>query len=170
MVAAAGPPEALILNPRAAREAGLLVQANIPYVLKDETRAGALLLYGAAHSSDPAHPQFAEICRQWTEFRPTVALNEGGSPCFTGDADRSISRNGEAGLVVYLAVANRTPVVTFEPPLAAEIAALRPRFSPEQIAVFYVLRLVAQEAGRELQPRGSTRSCCPVCANWSRRD
>jgi hypothetical protein len=147
LAAAAPPPESLILDPREARQSGLLSRANIPYVLEYRAGRGALLLYGAEHVRDPDHPQVADIASRWAAFAPTVAFNEGGTVPYTPDR-RTAAERGEAALLVHLAGQSHTPVATFEPPRSAEIAALRARFSDEQLALFYVLRLVRQESAR----------------------
>lgn len=140
--------EMMILDPRAARQAGLLTRANIPYVLEYRAGSGALLIYGAEHIADPAHPQVADISRRWAAFAPTAGFVEGRYLLHMDNARAAVQRGGEAGLVVHLAGLTNTPVASFEPSRSAELAELRQGFSDDRIAVFYILRIIRQEVAR----------------------
>lgn len=115
-----------------------------PYILNVQTPKGELLYFGASHTSDPAHPQIAEIERLWGEFHADVALNEGGDPPAQKSRDEAVRKYGEAGLVRFLAARDKVPVQSIDPTRAAEVAALLTRFAPEQVKLFFVLRVVAQ--------------------------
>jgi hypothetical protein len=117
----------------------------VPYVVRVSGCGGALLYFGSRHTYDPADPELGEIDAAWRDFRPTLALNEGGDFRSRGDRDRDVKSAGEAGLVRYLAAARSVRVATLEPSAAAEVALLRERhFTDEQIKTFYVLRQVAE--------------------------
>ena len=50
-----------------------------PYVVRagGASGPGALLLFGAEHTRDPADPELVRLRQEWKAFRPTVALVEG---------------------------------------------------------------------------------------------
>jgi hypothetical protein len=79
------------------------VRHGYPYIVELQIGKGALLYFGAQHTNDPQHSQIAQIEKLWKEFRPTLALNEGGDPPVLKTAQEAVSRIGEAGLVRYLA-------------------------------------------------------------------
>jgi hypothetical protein len=121
-----------------------------PYVLELATTNGALLYYGAHHTSDLADPQFADVRARWSAFRPTVALCEGRSrgyllgplfPRFTGMS--------ESALVHELARAGGVPLYSLEPDYAAEVLLLLQRFTPADLALFFTLRVYWSESGGE---------------------
>jgi hypothetical protein len=126
-----------------------------PQILQIQSVSGALFYYGAAHTNDPANPQIAEIQRLWGTFRPTFALNEGGNPPVFDTLEETVRRNGESALVRWLARRDGIPVATFEPSRAEIVAALVPRFTPEQIKVANVLRGLSQDSRRAEQFRTS---------------
>jgi hypothetical protein len=120
-----------------------------PYILHIDTEeAGALLYYGASHSSDPAHPQIADITSRWQAFEPTVALYEGRSRNFVyGALIERFAGLPEPALVHKLARRDEVPLYSLEPAYADEVAALRASFSAEQIALYFFMRVYASEAG-----------------------
>jgi hypothetical protein len=121
---------------------------SFPQILQIQGASGALFYYGAAHVNDPANPQIAEIQRFWGTFRPTFAFNEGGTPPVFDTLDETVRRYGESALVRWLARRDGVPVDTFEPSPAEIVAALVPRFTPEQIKVAKVLRGLSQDSRR----------------------
>lgn len=56
------------------------IEHDIPYVLRFSHGHGSLLFFGSAHTYDPGDPQVGRIAALWTDFRPTLAYNEGGVP------------------------------------------------------------------------------------------
>ena len=120
------------------------VRHGYPYIVELQIGKGALLYFGAQHTSDPQHSQIAQIEKLWKEFRPTLALNEGGDPPVLKTAQEAVSRIGEAGLVRYLAARDKVPVRSLEPSRADEAAFLLKTYTPEQVKVFYALRQVPQ--------------------------
>jgi hypothetical protein len=91
------------------------------FLLERSTRAGgALLYYGAAHSRDPQHPQFAEIEARWKGFKPTVAFYEGPSRPIADSATDTIMRFGESGYVRWLARRDGARVERLEPEVQSE--------------------------------------------------
>lgn len=116
------------------------VEHPVPYILRFERSHGALLYYGARHTYDASDAQVAEVQSLWKSFRPTLALNEGGSP----PAELSVSgamRFGEAGLVRYLARRDGVPVESLEPSVQVEFArALNAGHAPTTVKVFWAMR------------------------------
>jgi hypothetical protein len=120
------------------------VRHAYPYIVELQIGKGALLYFGAQHTNDPKHAQIAQIEKLWKEFRPTLALNEGGDPPVLKTAQEAVSRIGESGLVRFLAARDKVPVRSLEPSQADEAAFLLKTYTPEQIKVFYALRQVPQ--------------------------
>jgi hypothetical protein len=120
-----------------------------PYVLSiDPPGPGALLYYGASHTRDPDHPQIADIASRWDEFAPTAALYEGRSRgFFFGALIEPFAGLPEPAQVHKLAHRDDVPLYSLEPSYADEVAELLGRFSPEQVALYFFLRVYSSEAG-----------------------
>jgi hypothetical protein len=112
----------------------------VPYILTGASAQGQLLYYGAAHVYEADHPQIAEIQRRWEVFRPTYALNEGGTPPVYDTVAETVGRNGEAALVRWLARRDGVIVETFEPSREQLAHAVGDRFTVEQQKVSAVVR------------------------------
>jgi len=106
--------------------------------------AGPLFYFGAAHSNDPADPQFAQIEAAWNAFRPDIAFTEGGSPPVEASREEAIAKHGESGLVRFLAARDDVPATTLDPSRAEEVAALASEFPKERIKLFFLLRAASQ--------------------------
>ena len=119
-----------------------------PHIFRLSSSAGALLYFGAAHTSDPADPQLALIEREWGQFRPDIAFTEGGFPPIERTRAEAIRRAGEPGLVRFLAARDNVPTTTLDPSRAEEVTELTRYFSREQIKLFFVLRAVSQYVQR----------------------
>jgi hypothetical protein len=126
-----------------------LERSGRPYVLKaDPAAEGALLYYGARHVRDRSDPQQADITARWKGFAPTVALCEGRQPRhWYGFLVEPFAGLPEPTLVHKLAGADDVRLVSLEPEYAEEVAALLDRFEPEQVALFFFLRIYISEAG-----------------------
>lgn len=119
-----------------------------PYLLELARGNGSLLYYGAHHSSDPASPQVADIEARWREFRPTIALCEGRSRgYFTGRLGRLVQGLPESALVHELARRDGVPLVSLEPVYEDEVSMLLRRWSPEEVALYFTMRVYWSEAG-----------------------
>jgi hypothetical protein len=119
-----------------------------PYILEIETEAnGALMYYGASHSSDPNHPEKADIISRWESFKPTVAFYEGRSSGFVyGPIFESLAGLPEPALVHKLAKANDVPLYTLEPSYKDEVHELLEKYSAEQLALYFFLRVYTSES------------------------
>ena len=113
---------------------------------------GRLYYFGAEHSSDPAHAQFAEIEKAWEAFKPTAAFYEGPNRPIAATRDETIRQAGESGFVRFLAARDGIPFVSLEPPPHEEGAYIVKKYSPEQVMLFYVLREAARLRDRRKLP------------------
>lgn len=118
-----------------------------PYVLKLSAGRGRLVYFGARHTYDPNDPQLAQIEKLWSKLKPDIAFFEGADPENIPTPVKTreeIVRGGEPSFVLFLASRDGVPVKTLEPSRRDEIALLLKKYSPEEVKVFYVLRLVPQ--------------------------
>ena len=115
-----------------------------PYILELDQ----LVFYGAHHTSDRKSPQFPDITRRWNELKPTVALCEGRSRGFLiGPVFSRIGGKSEVQLVHELARRDNVRLLTLEPLYADEVAALLKKWTPEQVALYFTMRVYWSEAG-----------------------
>ena len=113
---------------------------EVPIVIEAGGAGPALLFFGAEHSSDPMHPQFAQLDDAFARFKPTVVLVEGRpGPLFPPFMD-SIEAYGESGRLVELAQAKGADAYIWELSRDEEARLLAKRFSPEQVAMFLLMR------------------------------
>ena len=135
------------------------IEHDIPYVLRFNHGHGSLLFFGSAHTYDPGDPQVGRIAALWTDFRPTLAYNEGGDPPAELALEAAVSRFGESGLVRHLARRDRVPVASIEPTMTRQVEVLREAgFSDEQIKLFFVLRQVPQHLEQAGSPMSDARA------------
>ena len=157
-----------------------------PYILEVErAEGGALLYYGARHSSDRGSEQTADIKRRWKAFKPTVALCEGRQGRhFFGFLVEPFAGLPESTLVHKIGRRDGVPLVSLEPDYADEVRTLLSSHSAEQVALFFFLRVYASEAGGRANEslaedllakrtnvdglRGSLESLADVDAVWRR--
>lgn len=111
-----------------------------PYIVEIETASGAILLFGASHTKDPADPQIADLKERWDRFRPTVALLEGRLGLLIRGYADPVRTFGESGFVWALARTSRVKSHTWEPPIELELQQVLRNHPREQVALFYILR------------------------------
>jgi hypothetical protein len=138
--AAAGEPRRWRANLRTWPEHDTIMRAlSRPrlYVLRFEGTRGGLLYFGAEHSLDPAHPQFARIRALWNEFRPTVALIEdrGGRRAWGWRGYEKTARHGEPSATLFLAHQKGVPFFSLEPAFSAQVEDELKTFSPQQVVL-----------------------------------
>jgi len=104
---------------------------------------GRLYYFGAEHSQDPKHPQFAAIESAWNSVKPTVAFYEGPERKTAPDRKAAVAR-GEAEFVVYLATRDGVPLARLEPDPVEEVKHVREWFPVETVDLFFILRQAAQ--------------------------
>lgn len=110
---------------------------------------GRLLYVGAArHSLDPNDPEFAEFEKAWNDFKPTAAFFEGDGDSVPASRDEAVKNGGEPGLIQFLAARDHVPAASLEPSRQDEVNYLLTKFSAEQVKLFYVLRIIAQDRVR----------------------
>jgi len=138
---AAGPAEAALLS----WEEYAKLRPQWPYILEIQgPSGGALLYFGAAHSSDPSDPQFAQIEQLWADFGPDIVFNEGGDPPAESDRDTAIRKYGEPGLLRHLAARDSLPIHSLDPTPAEQVAAISPEVGSRDLKMFYLMRAVSQ--------------------------
>jgi hypothetical protein len=116
-----------------------------PHVIQLSTPGGGKLTYiGVAHTRDINSLSIAEIQRQWSRSRPSTAFSEGGVWPLADSRESAISKNGEGGLLRFLAEHGSVPLQSLEPPAAEETAKLLHSFTAEPLKLFYVLRQVEE--------------------------
>ena len=109
---------------------------------------GALLYYGASHTSDPGDPQVEDITTRWEAFKPTVALYEGRRRNFVyGALIEPFAGLPEPALVHKLARRDDVTLYSLEPDYADEVGRLIEEFSAERVALYFFLRVYSSEAG-----------------------
>ncbi len=113
-----------------------------PRYLADLTTpaGGRLYYFGAEHSTDANHVQFAAIEKAWNDIHPTVAFYE-GQERKAAEPDRAAAiAKGEADFVVFLARRDGVPLARLEPDPTEEAAHVREVFPADAVDLFYVLR------------------------------
>jgi hypothetical protein len=110
---------------------------------------GALVLVGADHSSDPAHPQFARIDRAWDALHPNAAFYEGPDRPIAETAAATIETTGESGYVRFRARHDAIEILRLEPEPRDEAAYILARHPADQAFLFYILREVVRLRDRK---------------------
>lgn len=111
-----------------------------PLVRKMSNGTGEALIFGATHSSDPTHPQFIELDRQFDAFDPDIVLVEGRMGFFLPPFMDPIRSYGESGALAAKAKRGDLALYTWELCRACEPEQLRKRFSDRQVALYLLLR------------------------------
>jgi hypothetical protein len=110
---------------------------------------GRLVYIGARHSNDPTDPQFLDIKKAWDDLRPTVAFYEGAGIQMWSTTEQAIREAGEPGLVQFLAEKDSIRSISLEPSEQDEATYLLTKFNPEQVKLFYTLRVVSEMRQRQ---------------------
>lgn len=111
-----------------------------PYMFQMASDSGVLFFYGSSHTRDPEDRQIADIHRKWAEFHPTVALVEGRLGFLIEGFMNPVFHYGEMGCVNALARDTKVRVFTWELPVEEQVRRILTLYSPEQAALFYILR------------------------------
>lgn len=124
------------------------------YILKFKKGKGELLYFGIGHAYRLDDPQIAELEKQFLEFRPTLVLNESGTPPALETAKEAIERYGEPGLMSFLAKKHGIPIKSLDAPRMEEIKYIfgTKRWTLEQVMLFYILRRVP-ENNKKVNPQ-----------------
>jgi hypothetical protein len=120
-----------------------------PYILEvSAPGGGAILYYGASHTTDRRHPQVADIAERWRSFQPTVAFYEGRARAyFYGALIEPFAGMPEPALVHKLARRDGVTLYSLEPPYEDEVAGLLVGFTADAVAIYFFLRVYVSEAG-----------------------
>lgn len=118
-----------------------------PYVfrLKHPSSGGDVVVFGSIHSNRPDEPQMEQIRSAWDSASPTLALTETTLGLHWGGRDSAIRRLSEFGLLAWLARKDNVPIVSLEPSWDTEITSVLERFSKQEAAAFYFLRVYISE-------------------------
>ena len=122
----------------------------LPYVFEVKNGEKKLVYFGAKHFYDPEDEQVEEVSRAWEDFlkrtagQDALVLVEGGTRDVAINEVTAIERDGEAGLISYLAAQAGVSVESPEPPKSYEIDELLKSFKKEEILYYYFARAVAQ--------------------------
>jgi hypothetical protein len=124
------------------------------YVLTIDESERHLLYFGAKHSCDRNHPQRGRIEEAWAKFRPTVAFHEGRSRGYLiGPLFERLVGLPEPAIVHQLARRDGVPLYTLEPRYEDEVAELVKQWSPEQVALYFTMRVYWSEAAGRANER-----------------
>ncbi len=124
-----------------------------PFVLELEARKGKLCYYGVLSSLDPSHPQFREIETKWDSLGTTIAFNMGTVDLTSETREEAIEKYGGGGLVQFLANRDNIKVLSLEPQAGDEVVILLDQFSPEQIKLYNILKLIARHRRMKVDER-----------------
>lgn len=121
---------------------------ELPYMVEVARGNQQLVFYGSEHTSDPEHPQFADISRRWRAFTDRalqpIALVEGRfdevAEDQTKDGEQSVIAGGEAQFLVHLARRDGVEVVSPEPDRQEEANQLAEEFGRETVIFYYFIR------------------------------
>ena len=108
-----------------------------------------LVMMGAEHARDPAHPQFVRIAAAFDAAAPTLVLFEGPDRGEKASAEETIRAAGESGFARYLARRAGAKVRSLEPSPGDQFEALAGQFPIDQVMLFFVLRETARLRDRE---------------------
>ncbi len=153
------------------------------YKFKIKTRDGGELFYfGVSHYRDPKNPLFAEIKKEFEEFKPDLVFIEGMRTLRTKDRDWEI-RNltklqgdglilglGESGFVGRLAIDSNAFLDSPEPNFQDEINHhLDTGFSKDELFGYYMIRFIRQRF-RIPEPRPTAEKLAAQKSQELRKD
>lgn len=115
-----------------------------PYIFDHER----LVFYGAHHTNKVDDPQFADISARWQSFKPTVALCEGRSRgMFINPLFYRLGGKSEVQHLHELARRDNVRLLSLEPVYQDEVSALLQKWTPEQVALYFTMRVYWGESG-----------------------
>lgn len=105
---------------------------------------GQLLFIGTQHTIDKNHPELAEMRMLIQQFKPDVALIEGGNWPIDLDPAELASRHGEMAFAKRVSSDAGAITQDADPPFDLEIRHVAEQFDIRLVKLFYVLRMVPQ--------------------------
>lgn len=137
------------------------IKHAIPYTFKLNRSDKCLFYFGANHSCDPNHPQFAQLEIFWQEFlnitngKGCIVLVEGSKRNVKGTRLESITKaGGEGGLITFLAYHNGITRACPEPSIYEIHSLLKQHFSEEVIAYLHFAQAALQfHRYKKIQPQ-----------------
>ena len=117
--------------------------------LYSEKKSSALLYVGIRHTYESSDPQIALIEKFFAEFRPTLVLIEGGNWPVAASKSDAIKRYGEMGFLRFLAASEKLESRSFDTDLHIEITEALKYHSPEDVKLYFLLRMVPQFRARD---------------------
>ncbi|WP_223648559.1 hypothetical protein [Hymenobacter psoromatis] len=100
---------------------------------------GSITYFGTVCSHDCQHEQFARLRQAFETARPTVVFFESAEGAVDSTETATISRQGEASYVRFLAQEHQVPTERLDDPVA-EYAYLQTRLAPERLKLLCLLR------------------------------
>lgn len=105
---------------------------------------GRLLFIGTQHTVDRNHPELAEMQMLIQQFKPDVALIEGGNWPIDLELAELASRHGEMAFAKRVSSDVGAITQSADPPFEMEIRHVAEQFDIRLVKLFYVLRMVPQ--------------------------
>ena len=112
--------------------------ASLPYT-QPVAGGGSITYFGTVCSHDCQHEQFARLRQAFENARPTVVFFESAEGAVDSTETATISRQGEAGYVRFLAQEHQVPTQRLDDPVA-EYTYLQTRLDPERLKLLCLLR------------------------------
>ncbi|MCK9351460.1 MAG: hypothetical protein WCT49_04130 [Candidatus Paceibacterota bacterium] len=138
-----------------------------PYCFEIEKNEQLLYYFGANHSHDPNNEQFPVLREFWGKFmdktggKNSVVFVEGGLRKVLKDEEMTIKRNGEGGLITWLAKDIEAHIYCPEPTRTEETEALLKKFSKDEIEYYYYMR--GLHSGSRLNPKPNFEEYANKC-------
>ena len=109
-----------------------------PYIVRLENKRKQLVVIGTQHTRDTLSPVFTEIEKSFKNWQPGVVINEGGNLTkhYTS-RNEAIEKNGELGLVKYLADHAGIKTVNGDAADKLEFDELTSAYSKEEALLFF---------------------------------
>ncbi|MEA3496238.1 MAG: hypothetical protein U9R42_09410 [Bacteroidota bacterium] len=111
---------------------------KVPYVVDLNKNNKRLIVVGTLHSRDTTNNMFSEIEKIFIDFKPEIAINEGGQITkIYSDKNSAIIKNGETGLLKYLCDKQNIKMLNGDMPDKKEFYELETYYSKDEILFFF---------------------------------
>jgi hypothetical protein len=114
-----------------------------PYILEFKNGKKEIVFCGVEHlsdNSDVSNKMFAEIERKFFEFRPNIAINEGGEISKNNylNKEEAILKDGEIGLLKVLSDSLKIKTINGDPNFEHECKALLKTYSKSELLTYII--------------------------------